>query len=863
MKIILAFVFSFCAISAAAQNTIQANTTEHWNPNTMPAITGDITLEEGAILYIQGCTLDMPDDSKILINKNARLFVYNSQIKGTDLVSVTWEGIRCDPGIMSSHDRIPYVNISNSEFSGAKIAFLNATNEGSSDWGGAIVATNVDFVNNKIFLILKNYNYNQRSWEQASFTNCRFREISHCYIATRFIELAEVYNVSFKGCEFHNDCSPSTPRIGILAINSKFTLSRYCSDISCYQKTSNWFHGGFNPAIYVNNDPMSVTQTVTIADCIFEAGGVYQVRLINCNNSQIYSNVFSLSSSLNQTAIYLSDCPVIGVEDNTITFSGNQSGTVGIVANNLGDKTNSLYRNTINQAEVGIQAIGRNRGNSLNPNFPDLGLKFLWNTITSFDAAYYIDVCEGNPSPGSGIVGVSRFQQGAIAGQALSPNFNSLYPRTLSGTPPPENDFRNITTGNTEVIYMTPYDATPQYFGIQYKTPNVSKTDDINTSKNDPHCESRIPCFGPHCPVQRPVPITTVFPQFQSAKSQLEELVNGGDYEALLQLVNGIDPYNAESIFDTLMQATPSADILALACGNDLFTPAMVTSLLIENSYGIKSHEVREALEMRENPLDGSQMEEIYAAAESISAYEALLMEIEQMVMEYSDNMNRDLYYLANRDIIPLDSIRDYLAAYNDFLSIIQLIHLEFSAGSDAAYDWYDSLQFFSNNPDQLEAYNILFDEILSDVYGSLYGDFTQLTASQIQTLSVLAEHSTYAASTARYILTRYFDYAFESYVCPANRCSQRKRPDLKENQHNGTLLVYPNPAKHSITIESSFEQKAVTTIEIFDITGKRVLSWSATGNVTEIDVSSLKQGYYVIRLFSGSTVLSGSLIIN
>lgn len=863
MKKILALVFSFFVISAAAQINIPIGTTVHWHPNTMPVINGDITLEEGAILYIHGCTLTMPNNSKILVKKNARLFVYNSQIKGTDPTGVTWEGIRCDKGTISGLDRIPYVNISQSEISGAEIAFLNAKDETTGNWGGAIIATDVDFKNNKVFVVLKDYNYNQKSWEQASFTNCRFREISQCYIATRFIELEEVYNVSFKGCEFHNDCSPSTPRIGILANNSKFTLSRYCSDIFCNQKTSNWFHGGFNPAIHVNNDPMSVIETVTIADCIFEAGGEYQVRLINCNNSQLYSNVFNLSSSLNRTAIYLSDCPVIGVEDNTITFSGNQTGTFGIVAHNLGDKTNSLYRNSINNAEVGIQAIGRNRMNTTVPTQPNLGLKILCNTITSYNEAYYIDVCQGIYSQGSGIVGVSRFQQGALNGQPESPNFNSLYPRTLSGTSPPENDFRNIPSGNTDVIYMTPYDATPQFYGIQYITGNVTINNNNPFSKNDPHCETRTPCFGSLCPVQGPAPITTTFPQFQSAKRQLEELVNGGDYQGLIELVSSASQENVESIFDMLMHATPSADILALACGNDLFTPAMVTSLLIENSYGIKSHEVREALEMRENPLDGSQMEEINSAAESISAYEVLLMEIEQMVMEYSDNMNRDLYYLANRDIIPLDSIRDYLAAYNDFLSTIQLIHLEFSEGNDAAYDWYDSLQIFSYNPDQLEAYNILFDEILSDVYGSLYGDFTQLTASQIQTLSVLAEHSTYAASTARYILTRYFDYAFESYVCPANRCSQRKRPDLKENQHNGTLLVYPNPAKHSITIESSFEQKAATTIEIFDITGKRLLSRSAIGNITEIDVSSLKQGYYVIRLFSGSTVLSSSLIIN
>jgi len=865
MKKILALVFSFFVISAAvAQITIPTDTTVHWHPNTMPVINGDITLEEGAILYIHGCTLTMPDNSKILVEKNARLHVYNSQIKGTDPTGVTWEGIRCDKGTISGFDRIPYVNISDSEFSGAEIAFMNATDESSNNWGGAIVATNVDFVNNKIFLILKNYHYGQRSWEHARFTKCKFRELSTCYTAVRFIYLEDVYNVVFQGCEFLNNCSPTTPRVGIIAYDSKFSLTGHCSDIWCNQKTPNQFHNKFNPSIQVDNNPNSVFQTVTIADCIFEAWGFFQVRLNGCVNAHVYSNVFNLQSHQTDEAIRLYDCPVFWVEDNTITFSGNQTGTYGIVVQNSGDKTNTLYRNTINNAEVGIQAIGRNRKNTTDPWDTELGLKFLCNTITSYNEAYYIDVCQGIYSQGSGIVGVSRFQQGALNGQHMSPNFNQLHARSLFGPPAPENDFRNIPVGNTDVNYVVPFDATPQFYGIQYVTGNITIDNNNPFSKNDPHCETRTPCFGPDCPVEGPSPITSVFPQFYPAKSQLEELVNGGDYEGLMELVSGVSQENVENIFDTLMHATPSADILALACGNDLFTSAMVTSLLIENSYGIKFYEVREALEMRDNPLEGSQMEEIYAAAASISEYEALLMAIEQMVMEYSNIMNRDLYYLANRDTIPLDSIRDYLAVYNDFLSIIRLIQLEFSEGNtNEAHDWYEHLQGFHDNPDQLEGYNLLFDDILSDVYENLGGDFTQLTSTQVETLETLAAQTTYAAGSARYILTRHFDYTFESYVCPANRCSQRKRPDSKEVQPKGKLLVYPNPAHHSITIVSSVDNSSVTTIEIFDMTGKRLLSRSAIGNVTDIDVSSLKQGYYVIRLFSGSTVLSSSLIIN
>jgi hypothetical protein len=868
MKRVLVIVFSFCVISVTAQITIPAYTTVTWDPNTLPAITGDITLEEGATLNINpGCTLSMPSNAKILVKKNAQLFVHDSQITGN------WLGIRCDKGTMSVTDRIPYVNISGSEISGAEIAFINAPDDYSVVCGGSIVANYTDFKDNYIFIILKNYVFNQKSLEIAVFNKCKFRETYHCHISAKFIYLENVDNVSFKGCEFSYSCA--SPRTCIYAIDSKISIT--CSETFFpHQITNNAFYG-FDKVIVINNSPICLTKPVTIAQCEFypDPNNPYNtnqkcIYLTGCLNPQVYSNEFNIVQGNNtwvgglqkKSAIELNECYAFSVQDNEINYSGAEQNTYGIVINNSLDKTNSLYRNTINQAEVGIQAIGKNRKNTQDPNEPNLGLKFLCNTITSFDAAYYIDVCEGNTP--SGVIGVSRFQQGALAGNAFSPNFNSLYPRTLSGNPPPENDFRNIPTGNADVIYMTPYDATPQYYGIQYKTTNVFTNYDQNTSKNSPHCESRIPCFGPYCPVQGPYPKTTLFPQFQSAKNQLDELVNGGDYEALLELVGGVDQNNVESIYDVLMSSTPSTDILAMACGNDLFTTSMVTSLLVENSYGIKSNIVRDALEIRNNSLVSSQMDEIHAAAETISEYEELLMEIEQMVMEYSDYMNRDLYYLANRDSIPMDSIREYLAAYDDFLSIAQLIHLEFSEGYvNEAYNWYDSLQRFSNNPDQLEAYNTLFDEILADVYVNLGGDFTLITESQIETLSGLTEGSTYAAGYAKYILTRYFSQNFESSACPVSRYSQRIKPDIVENADSNTLEVYPNPARHWITIEINGNENALSSIEIFDLTGKRVLKKEIESQIAQIDVSLLNKGYYIIKVVSGDGVLSRPLILD
>jgi hypothetical protein len=44
------------------------------------------------------------------------------------------------------------------------------------------------------------------------------------------------------------------------------------------------------------------------------------------------------------------------------------------------------------------------------------------------------------------------------------------------------------------------------------------------------------------------------------------------------------------------MNSNPSNEIIAMACSNDLFSNSMIKDILVENSYGIKSPIVRDAL---------------------------------------------------------------------------------------------------------------------------------------------------------------------------------------------------------------------------------------------------------------------------
>jgi hypothetical protein len=71
------------------------------------------------------------------------------------------------------------------------------------------------------------------------------------------------------------------------------------------------------------------------------------------------------------------------------------------------------------------------------------------------------------------------------------------------------------------------------------------------------------------------------------------------------------------------------------------------------------------------------------------------------------------------------------------------------------------------------------------------------------------------------------------------------------EIKERSTFTVYPNPAKTEFNIKSD---KKVERIEMTDLSGKVVKTFN--GDVKAINVKSLKAGNYVIRIYTGSSVV-------
>jgi hypothetical protein len=90
---------------------------------------------------------------------------------------------------------------------------------------------------------------------------------------------------------------------------------------------------------------------------------------------------------------------------------------------------------------------------------------------------------------------------------------------------------------------------------------------------------------------------------------------------------------------------------------------------------------------------------------------------------------------------------------------------------------------------------------------------------------------------------------------------------DVPENQLKHEIAVFPNPSNGITTIEVSGAVNNDARLEIVDLTGRFVYGekMNATVNFAEsfIDVSDYKTGTYLIRITTGDSVYTKTLVKN
>ena len=79
-------------------------------------------------------------------------------------------------------------------------------------------------------------------------------------------------------------------------------------------------------------------------------------------------------------------------------------------------------------------------------------------------------------------------------------------------------------------------------------------------------------------------------------------------------------------------------------------------------------------------------------------------------------------------------------------------------------------------------------------------------------------------------------------------------------------ISIYPNPVSHELQVKVQQSFKDITTISVFDITGRKVLQ-SDPGSLSNlksisISVTSLPQGMYILEVSSNSGVVRKQFLV-
>ena len=368
--------------------------------NTHRNLRSNVIVESGGKLTIR-CDVGMPENAKIVVEKNGRLNVDGARIynncDGEYWDGITVKGDKSNTQVFVSglpKQGIAYI-YNNSVIEHANTGVRLQDPNDAFSTGGILWAHDVTFRNcRNVMVDIRDYqNYNPYSGNAPTGNSTRFYR---CHFIVDdgysgdfayFWEMAYLKNVTgidFHECIFENaypaGMMPAGQqyadyrKYGIYARNAGFSVEGKCLvkvNGICQQWKYSEFKG-FNRAIYTGTigsvNPFSVVGTKFQDNLV----GLYAGRV---DNIYVVDNVFEVGSDLPILQPQFGDaanrgietwrCTGYKIEENTFYPYDGGTGTtnpVGIYIQASGSVPNEVYKNTFNNLRVGNLAQGDNRG---------------------------------------------------------------------------------------------------------------------------------------------------------------------------------------------------------------------------------------------------------------------------------------------------------------------------------------------------------------------------------------------------------------------------------------------------------------------------------------------------------------------
>lgn len=319
--------------------------------------------------------------------------------------------------------------------------------------GGIIVASNSIFRNNQRDVVFRKYISPNGQNNFSSFVNCQFlvsQTLKGNVQPINHVELHNIKNVYFGGCDFKHTSAYLRQGNGIYALNSIFNVKAHCNSqtIPCSNYDPNLFEN-LSHGIWVN--AAGATSTFSSDRNVF-INNLVGIRATNTNLAAITRNQFKLYEATTQTTgLYLVNSTKYVVEENDFDIVANtpmpSAQTYGIVVNNSGALPNSIYKNTFHNLYIGGQSESVNSNNDVTVA-GSTGLVWKCNTFNKPIEKHDLIVINGRISYNQGLVNSGS---ALLANQYAASNVFSLANEAITL----EHDFFLSNANPINYVYVS------------------------------------------------------------------------------------------------------------------------------------------------------------------------------------------------------------------------------------------------------------------------------------------------------------------------------------------------------------------------------------------------------------------------
>jgi hypothetical protein len=832
----------------------------------------DIIIESGNTLTLTG-TLQMAGSKHIIVEPGARLKVDGGVL--TNACGAFWGGVivQGDFSLEQTPTNQGVVTLLN----GALIenATVGVALWQPGDWtstGGIIYSSNATFKNNKKdveFIQYTNHNGYGVLPNVSRFTNTTFTWTDDFMeeFPLGHVTMYWVDGVRFTACDFKDERTSPASRYqtdygrnnsGIYSLDAHYYVLAGCSDLSgctgAIDEDVDW-----RPCTFTNLDfgiyaANNVTENAITVDRTVFTNNLYGVQTVNVNGPSInrnqfnYTNVDNNFETYTSYGVHLIRSGGIKVEENELIDSSSTGLIVGIIASDLGETEELLYKNEFYNIGYGIIAQGKNRGVSL---LEQKGLQFQCNDNVGNTRDHLVlgILWDGPVSPYYGVK--------ALNGSSTNPSGNTF--SEISGAVDGEHYSNQFANGISYFYYNGEADEEPlDYLGDIVPLAGDEPNSCLTHLTEAPYISYSGSGIAPY-----KTDFNDASAILASKKAVYASLLNGGNTSALIAAIASMTTSNASIIRTNLLNASPyltdAVVRAALDKSNAIFPNSWGYELVMENIEVAYNSDFIDFLSTKTNPMPSWMIEDIEYSVAAGTSTDMLLKQSElaelEKVKSYAANQILNAFKNDTTGI-EIDSLRNWVTQKNDLLVQTRIIDTYLHEGD------------YSTATAQLAALESSISSYPTHVHAELtdYVSYKEKMVALLSTESPLDSLSTTnytfvenqakkGVGIARYqaqelLCFFYGNCAEYPLLIPQ---STQSMAQIIPSEVKRAFQVYPNPATDWVTIVMP-EVEGQVQMTITDLTGRVILVETITKNLFNWDTKTMSNGTYLITLINLTT---------